>query len=256
MLLENKVAVVTGGAQGIGKGIALKLAEEGAKVAVLDIKDASTTAGQIQEAGGQAKVYLVNVTKLEDVKNAFDDILNEWERIDILVNNAGIYPLENFTDISVDRVRMVMEINFMGTFICSQQAARAFLAKGIPGTIINISSAAGITPEKYHAHYAASKAAVIAFSKAIALELGPRGIRVNVVAPGAIETEGAMDPGLFPDSENIPEDFQDIQIRKSSFLGKMGSPEDVASVVLFLASEKASYFSGAVISVDGGRTLL
>jgi NAD(P)-dependent dehydrogenase (short-subunit alcohol dehydrogenase family) len=256
MQLENKVALVTGAAQGIGYAIALKFAQEGAKIAVIDIKDAANLVKKIIGIGGSVLSFKADVADEAAVKHAINDIVKNWGKIDILVNNAGIYPLERITDISLSLFKKVMDINVIGTFICTQQVAKVLIEKKMPGTIINIASAAGIDPEKYHSHYAASKAAVIALSKAAALELGTSGITVNVIAPGAIETEGVMDPGLFPESQNIPEDFQDTQIKKGGLLGVMGSPDDIANMALYLASEKAKYITGAVISVDGGRVLL
>ncbi len=255
-LLENKVIVITGGSQGIGSAIAKRFAAEGGKIAILDIKSSEDTVKQITEAGGQARSFETDVTNEAAVNAAIDDVVKAWEKVDILVNNAGIYPLEHFTKISVDRFRKVFNVNVIGTFICAQRVAQILIEKNIPGVILNLASAAGITPEKYHSHYAASKAAVIALTKSMALELGGYGIRVNAIAPGAIETEGVIDPGIFPDSETIPDDFQDLQIKKSSFLGRMGTPEEVANLALFLASEQANYIAGAVFSIDGGRTLL
>lgn len=256
MLLENKVALITGAAQGIGCGIAVKFAQEGAKIAIVDIKEATETENKIKELGGSVISFKADVADDNSIKQSIEQIVNRWNKIDILVNNAGIYPLESFTSISLELFKKVFETNVIGTFICAQHVAKLLIDKKIPGSIINIASAAGIDPEKYHSHYAASKAAVIALTKASALELGSSGIRVNVIAPGAIETEGVMDPGLFVDSQNVPEDFQDCQIRKNSLLGRLGTPEDIANMALFLASDQASYITGAVISVDGGRVLL
>lgn len=256
MLLENKVALVTGAAQGIGCAIAIKFAQEGAKIVIFDIKEAADTEKKIKDIGGSVISFKTDVADENAVKKSIEQVISKWGKIDILVNNAGIYPLECFSCISLDLFRKVFETNVIGTFICAQQVAKLLIDKKISGSIINIASAAGIDPEKYHSHYAASKAAVIALSKASALELGPSNIRVNVIAPGAIETEGVMDPGLFMDSQNVPEDFQDCQIRKNSLLGRLGTPEDIANMALFLASEQASYITGAVISVDGGRVLL
>lgn len=250
------MAVITGAAQGIGNGIALKFAQEGAKIAIIDMKDSTNAKNQIIEMGGNVLSFTADVADESAIKNAISEIMNKWGRIDILVNNAGIYPLENLKDISLARFKRVMDTNVIGVFVCTQNCAKKFIEKNIEGKIINIASAAGIDAEKYHSHYAASKAAVIAFSKAAALELGSYGIRVNVIAPGAIETEGILDPEFFPDSQDVPEDFQDIQMRKNSFLGMMGTPEDIANMALYLASDKANYITGAVISVDGGRVLL
>ncbi|TFG20342.1 MAG: SDR family oxidoreductase [Promethearchaeota archaeon] len=256
MSLKDKIAVITGAAQGIGYGIAAKFAQEGAKIALIDLKDTAKIKDKILEMGGDALSFTADVVDESAIQSSISEIVNKWGKIDVLVNNAGIYPLEHLKDISVTRFKRVMDTNINGVFICTQQCAKIFIEKNIQGKIINISSATGIDAEKYHSHYAASKAAVIGFSKAAALELGDYGIRVNVIAPGAIETEGIMEPDFFPDSQDVPEDFQDIQIRKNSFLGIMGTPEDIADMALYLASDKAKYITGAVISIDGGRVLL
>lgn len=256
MLLQNKIALITGAAQGIGYAIALKFAKEGAKIAIFDIKSTINIVNKLKEIGGSVLAFQLDVADESSVVNAINKIVESWGKIDVLVNNAGIYPLERLTDISLKLFKRTMDTNVIGTFLCTKYTARIFMEKQIKGVIINIASAAGIDPEKYHSHYSASKAAVIGFTKGAAIELGTAGIRVNAIAPGAIETEGIMDPGFFPDSQNVPEDFQDAQIKKNTFLERLGTPDDVANMALYLASETGDYITGAVISVDGGRVLL
>ena len=256
MSFENKVVIVTGAAQGIGQEVAFKFAQEKAKVAIFDLVEPKKTINQIEKINGIVKWYEVDVSNEEVVQKSVDNIIAEWDKIDILVNNAGIFPLEHFTGISIKLVRKIFDVNVIGTFICTQIVTKQFIAKGIKGTIINIASSTGLRVEKYHSHYGASKAAVISLTRAWALELGNYGIRVNAIAPGAIMTRGAKTAPIFRESGDIPKDFLEEQKQKKPLLERMGKPEDIADMVLYLASEKGNYITGAVISVDGGRTLL
>ncbi len=257
-MLKEKVALITGGAQGIGQEIACKLAEEGVRIAIIDLKKSSRTEKQIEKTGGNVISFIADVSDENAVKGCVEEITRKWDKIDILVNNAGIYPLEYFTEISIDLVKRVFDVNVIGTFICSQLVAKLFISKAIEGTIINIASAAGVIPDKYHVHYSASKAAVISLTKGMAMELLGQKIRVNAIVPGAIMTKGVKNPGLFENSKDIPHDFLEFQRKKNSPLipTAMGEPADIANMAIFLASEKARYITGSIMVVDGGRLLL
>jgi 3-oxoacyl-[acyl-carrier protein] reductase len=257
-MLRDKIALVTGGAQGIGQEIAIKLAEKGVKIAIIDLKKSNRTEKQIEKIGGEVISFIADVSDENAVKDCIEKIVGKWKKIDILVNNAGIYPLEHFTEIPIALVRRVFEVNVIGTFICSQLITNLFISKAINGTIINIASATGIIPDKYHIHYSASKAAVISLTKGIARELLDKKIRVNAIVPGAIITKGVKNPGLFQDSGKIPEDFLEFQRKKNTPLipTGMGEPADIANMALFLASDKARYITGSIMTVDGGRLLL
>lgn len=257
-LLKDKVAVITGGAQGIGHAIAVKFAEAGANIAIIDIKDSSKTVDEVKSFGKEAISFVADVSDEEVMKDTFNKIVEKWDRIDILVNNAGIYPLERFTEIPISLVKKTFDTNFIGPYICSQIAAKIFISKSREGLILNMASAAGISPDKYHSHYAASKAAIISLTKGMAMELINDNIRVNAIAPGAIATEGARNPGLFEKSGKIPDKFMEEQTRKFSPLtdAGMGDPMDIANMALFLVSERAKYVTGTVVTVDGGRLLL
>jgi len=257
-MLKDKVAIITGGAQGIGQEIAIKLAEKGVKIAIIDLKKSDRTEKQINKIGGEVISFIADVSDENGVKDCLEKIIEKWEKIDILVNNAGIYPLEHFTEISIDLVRRVFEVNVIGTFICSQLIAKLFISKSINGTIINIASAAGVTPDKYHVHYSASKAAVISLTRGMAMELLNQRIRVNAIVPGAIVTKGVKNPGLFEKSKNIPQDFLEFQRKKNTPLipTGMGEPADIANMASFLASDEARYITGSIMVVDGGRLLL
>jgi len=257
-VLKDKVAVITGGAQGIGHAIATKFAEAGANIAIIDIKDSSKIVDKVKNYGVDVIAFNADVSDEDAMKSAFDKIIEKWDKIDILVNNAGIYPLERFTDIPIALVKKVFDTNVIGTYICSQIAANIFISNSIEGIILNMASAAGITPDKYHLHYAASKAAIISLTKGMAMELINDKIRVNAIAPGAVATEGARNPGLFEKSGKIPDKFMEMQMKKFSPLAKsgMGEPMDIANMALYLVSEQAKYITGTIISVDGGRLLL
>lgn len=257
-MLKNKVAIITGGAQGIGHAIVMKFAEAGANIAIIDIKNSSKTVEEAKKFGVDVVSFIADVSDEDAMKDTFNKILEKWDKIDILVNNAGIYPLEHFTEIPISLVKKTFDTNLIGTYICSQIAANIFISKSIEGIILNMASAAGFTPDKYHLHYSASKAAVISLTKGMAMELINDNIRVNAIAPGAISTEGAKNPGLFEKSGKFPEKFMQEQMRKFSPLNDagMGDPIDVANMALYLVSENANYMTGTVVTVDGGRLLL
>jgi len=256
MSLKDKVVLITGAAQGIGQGIGLKFAEEGAKIAIFDILEPTKTIKQIEKKGGDCMWMNVDISNEKNVQESIDKIISAWNTIDILVNNAGIFPVEQFHEISVELFRKVFEINVIGTFICSKYIVKLFLSKKIKGIIINIASVAGFREELYQSPYNASKAAIISLTKSMALELTKFGIRVNAIAPGSVQTKGSRSVKLFPESGKIPEDYEDYVKKKFSHLGIQGKPEDVASMALYLASDKANYITGGVFVVDGGRSLL
>ena len=257
-MLKEKVALITGGAQGIGQAIAIKFAEEGARIAIVDIKNAKRTISTIEKLGGEVIAFESDVVDESAMNQIVKEITEKWGKIDILVNNAGIYPLERFIAIPIELVRRIFDVNVIGTYLCSQLVSNLLIEKESPGVIINIASAAGVAPDKYHGHYSASKAAVISATKAMAMELMEHKIRVNAIAPGAIATKGVKNPGLFQKSGEIPADFLQMQSSKSSPLvkGGMGQPNDIAEMALFLASDKANYITGWTFAVDGGRLLL
>ncbi|HUY00702.1 MAG TPA: SDR family NAD(P)-dependent oxidoreductase [Candidatus Deferrimicrobium sp.] len=255
MALNEKIVLITGAAQGIGQGIAVKFAEEKAKIAIFDISETKKTLKQIEEIGGEATWLEVDVSDETQVQAAIESIIAKWGKIDILVNNAGIFPIEHFHEMSVKLFRKILDINVIGTFICSRYVIKHLLSQKKGGAIINIASVGGMREELYHSHYGASKAAIVSLTKSMALELGKYGIRVNAIAPGAISTKGARTATPFPESGIIPEDFMEFQKQKRSPLGGMGNPEDIANMALYLASEKAKYITGAVIAIDGGRSL-
>ena len=246
-MLTGKIAVVTGGARGIGRAIALALAEEGAEVVInyhhseersLAVKE------EIEARGGKAAVMQCDVSDYESCERFVSAVAETCGRIDIWVNNAGITKDQLLMRMSEEAFDEVIETNLKGTFQCMRFVSRV-MVKQRYGRIINLSSVVGIAGNAGQVNYAASKAGVIGMTKSAAKELAGRGITVNAVAPGFIETE--MTSIL---SEKVQE-----QAKNQIPLGHFGTPEDVASAVVFLASEQAKYITGQVLQVDGGMVM-
>lgn len=246
-MLENKVALVTGASRGIGKQIALSLAAEGAMVIVNyngSKERAVETVLEIEQAGGKAIAYQCNVADDTACQEMVQNIIKTYERVDILVNNAGITRDNLLMKMTEEDFDQVIDINLKGTFHTIRHLSRYFL-KQRSGKIINISSVSGIMGNAGQANYSASKAGVIGLTKSVARELSSRGITVNAVAPGMVDTE--MTEVL---SENVKE-----QMLQQIPLKKMGTTKNIADAVVFLASDKADYITGQVIAVDGGMTM-
>jgi 3-oxoacyl-[acyl-carrier protein] reductase len=243
MSLTGKIALVTGAAQGIGRDIALALATDGADVAICDVnlEAAQKTAGDIEAKGRKSLALKANVAASADVTAMIDQVVEKFGRIDILVNNAGITRDGLILRMKEEDWDLVLSINLKGAFLCTKAALR-HMSKQRAGTIINIASIVGAMGNAGQANYVASKAGLIGLTKTIAREYANRGITANAVAPGFIDT--AMTQAL---SENVRQ-----ELAKQIPLGKLGTPEDVANAVRFLASPWASYISGQVIHVNGG----
>lgn len=243
-LLEGKTVIITGASRGIGKGIALTLASHGANIAFSYSKSvdlANDLVSQITHLGVNCKAYKSNAASFEESQKLVDDVLNDFETFDILINNAGITKDNLLMRMSETDFDKVIDVNLKSVFNMVKATQRVFLKKK-SGSIINISSIVGVKGNAGQSNYAASKAGIIGFSKSIALELGSRNIRSNVVAPGFIETE--MTAEL---SEDIVNNWiQGIPLKRG------GKPEDVANLCLFLASDLSTFITGQVINVDGG----
>ncbi|MFT3819357.1 MAG: 3-oxoacyl-ACP reductase FabG [Rubrivivax sp.] len=246
MRLKNKVAVITGAAQGIGLATALKFAREGAIVQVCDLRADAVDAAvaQCREAGGRADGHRVDVTQRDQVDAMVAAVLRSHGRIDVLVNNAGITKDARLQKMSLQQFDAVIDVNLRGVFHCAQAVADAMVAQG-GGVILNASSVVGIYGNFGQTNYAASKFGVIGFTKTWSRELGPKGVRVNAVAPGFVET---------PILATIPDKVLQ-HMREQVPLHRLGRPEEIANVYAFLASDEASYVNGAVIEVSGGMTV-
>lgn len=245
--LLGKSALVTGASRGIGKAIALALAREGADVLVnfaTQQEAAEAVVAEIKELGRNAIAFQADVSQLDQVKAMIAAAKEDLGRIDILVNNAGIVQDNYLTFMSEEQWDQVVDTNLKGAFNCSKLAAKEMVRQKW-GRIINISSDAGLMGDMRRANYCASKAGLIGLTKAAARELAGQRITVNAIAPGMIETAWAAD---------LPQPRRE-QLLASIPLGRFGSPEDVAKVVVFLASDRASYITGQVLTVDGGMRM-
>lgn len=238
------VALVTGGSRGIGRAICEALAAKGYDVATCFSGDASSameTVESCESMGVKARAYKADVSNSDDVTNLFNQVKDEMGSVEVLVNNAGITRDGLLVRMPMEDFQKVMDINVNGTFLCTQAAVKSMM-RAKSGCIINITSVVGITGNAGQANYCASKAAVIGFTKAVAKEYGTKGIRVNAVAPGFIQTSM---------TENLSEDVKELY--KSQIpVKRFGRVDDIASVVAFLASDDAAYITGQVLSVDGG----
>jgi 3-oxoacyl-[acyl-carrier protein] reductase len=248
MGLSGKVALITGAARGIGKAIALELANHGAKIVINDIlpkNEIDKTLEEIRKSGDQAIGIRADITIFEEVESMVKEIINKFGKIDILVNNAGIIRDSLLIRMKEEDWDAVININLKGTFNCSKTVAKYMMRQKSGGKIVNISSVIGLVGNIGQANYAASKAGIIGLTKSIAKELALRNINVNAIAPGFIETD--MTKRL---SEKVRKDLQQ-QIP----LKRLGTVKDIAKVVYFLVSDNANYITGQVINVDGGMVM-
>ncbi len=247
MLLKDKVAIVTGGSRGIGRAIALSLAEAGAKVAVNyaeNAKAAENVVKEIKNKGGEGISFQARVDDLKSVEKMLKEVQKLYSRIDILVNNAGIIKDKFLMTMSEDEWKKVLGVNLTGVFNCCKAVSRPMIAQK-SGKIINVSSVSAFRGVVGQTNYAASKAGIEGFTRALVKEFSHYGIYVNTVAPGFIESERV---------ENLRQDLKKEYLRLIP-LSRFGKPEEVARVVLFLASDDSSYIQGHTILVDGGMTV-
>ena len=245
--LNEKVALVTGGSRGIGRAISLALAERGARVAVNYVANAEAAATVVEEiagAGGQAIAIQGDVSQAEDAKRLVNETLAQFDGLHILVNNAGLTKDDLLLRMSEEAWDRVMEVDLRGAFLCTKAAIRPLIRQRW-GRIINIASVAGMVGNAGQANYAAAKAGLIGFTKAIAKEVASRKVTANAIAPGLVRTEMTA---------NLTE-AQETAVLQLVPLGRMATPEEIAPAVVFLASEEAAYITGHVLAIDGGLVM-
>lgn len=250
--LQDKVAVITGAARGIGAVTAATFAREGAKVVICDVNEAlgQQTTAAINQAGGAfvqngkptATFVSADVRKMASAEALFEQAVQQYGRVDILVNNAGVTRDAQLRKMTEEEFDFVIDINLRGVFVCTKVASSHMLEQGTGGVILNAASVVGLDGNFGQTNYTATKAGVIGMTQVWSRELGPKGIRVNAVAPGFIET---------PMTEKMPEKIYDAMVANTP-LRRAGKPQDVANAYLWLASDEASFINGAVLRVDGG----
>lgn len=243
-MLEGKTAIVTGGANGIGRGICIRLAEAGANIVVADVaaEEGEETANLVRALGREAVFVKTDVSSEESVVSMVKAAVERFGTIHILVNDAGVVTKGKFTEITEAEWDRTIDINLKGTFLCSREVVKEMLKTGVRGKIVNVASIESEVAFKNQAHYAASKGGVAMLTKAMALDLAEHGINVNAVGPGTTDSRGML-------AQN-PEAM--ARYRSIIPLGRVGTPRDIANAVLFLASPEADWITGQILYVDGG----
>lgn len=251
--LQHKIAVVTGGSRGIGEAIAIRFAQEGAKVLVTgqNKEHLDAVLAKLNVIRPDCAVMTGDISKEEDVERLVDYAYETFGKVDILVNNAGLYPVTPLSELTTTEWEKVINTNLTGTFMCSRNFAMAMIRNNTKGRIVNISSTSSYIARPGIAHYASSKAGINMLTKVLAVELAPHDITVNAVCPGVIETETVRSQ-----AQKSPESQAEMDAKLQKIpLARLGKPEEIAAATLFLVSGEASYITGATLFVDGGFTL-
>ena len=254
MKLKDKVALVTGAGSGLGRAIALAFAREGAKLVVNDISEerAAATVADIQALGGYAIAIAADVSDSQQVKDMFARVVEEYATVDILVNNAGLLQPGEIANIEDEQWRRMIAVHLDGTFYCTREAVRVMEAKG-SGKIVNMASIAGISGLGMASHYSAAKGGIIGFTKAAARELIGKGIYVNALAPGFVETPGLQTPAGGAEGKTLSDLIQ--AVFGTILIDRLGRPEEIAPWAVHLASDDSNFMVGQVISPNGGQVI-
>jgi len=247
MILKTKVTIITGAKSGIGLATARRFASQGARVIISDIQEARKETEKIKANGGEAFFYQVDVSKAQEVTALFEEVIKMFGRLDILVNNAGIELAKRIPETSIEEWDHLMDVNLKGVFLCSKAAIPIMKRQGV-GVIINVASELGLVGGSEVAAYCASKGGVVQLTKAMAIDHASDHIRVNCVCPGPVETP--LLTRILAASQDPKE--EKAHILESIPLKRIAKPEEIAGVILFLASEESSFMTGAVVAVDGG----
>ncbi|MBI3742863.1 MAG: SDR family oxidoreductase [Chloroflexi bacterium] len=248
MRLKDKVAVITGAGSGIGRGVCLRFAEEGASIVAADVnlKNAQETVAMVTAKGAKATAVACDVSKAADVRRMFAEALHAFGRFDVLVNNAGILSWSPIIEMKEEDWDRIQSVNLKGVFLCTQEAARYWVRGKRGGRIVNLGSVNSEFAALNNAHYAASKGGVKMFTRSAALEFAPYHINVNAVGPGGVQTNI---------SPRLADPKTALEAGKEVPWGRIGQPRDIANVILFLASDDAEYVTGQLLIVDGGKTI-
>jgi L-rhamnose 1-dehydrogenase len=249
MRLHDKVTIVTGATRGIGRAIAVRFGQEGARVAVIgrNEREGAETVRQIEAAGSQGFFVRADVSDSAQVQAMIENVVQRWGRVDILVNNAAICPFRDFLEMSEELWDEVLDVNLKGYFLCSRAVARVMVDQGVKGRIIAVSSISAEFGGSQQAHYCASKAGINLLVKSMAISLGPHGITCNAVLPGTVETD------INREALSDPE-VRDYWLKRGP-IGGLGQPEDIAGPVLFFASDDSAWCTGSMLVVDGGTSV-
>jgi NAD(P)-dependent dehydrogenase (short-subunit alcohol dehydrogenase family) len=260
MRFEGKSVTITGGNKGIGRAIAMAFAREGARLLIgysSDEAAAKKTAGQAADAGAEAEIFKVDVTAKQECEAFIDRAVERFGGIDVCVNNAGVSTMNWIVDLTEEEWDFNMDVNAKGVFLSCQKEVRQFIAQGGGGRIINVASIAAKRPAMLLAHYAASKYAVLGFSKTLAREVAEHGITVNCVCPGFVRTEmQAREVGWEAELRGLSREQVLDEYIAATPLGRLEEPEDIAGVVLFLASDDAAFMTGQAINIAGGTEMV
>lgn len=258
MKLKDKVAIITGASRGIGRSIAIEMVKEGAAVSLIDILPMDKTLNKLNKLNGKAIEIQADLRNDMDIMNIIPKTVSELNKIDILINAAGIFPKARILEITREEWEEVMDINLTSVYLLCREISKYFIKNKISGKIINISSTAGFyhKVEPYYCHYSASKAGVISLTKSFAYELMDHGININSIAPGGIATEGVTELTKELQAKGLLKEITDAEKSKKQPIKIIANPKEISKLAVFLASKDADYITGAVIPVDGGRSIL